>query len=139
MLNKIVATTLLAVSATVFAGASGDSAVIGDSDKIITLAMDTNTWSYAAAAPKGLSKVREFHDMGAAGVQQIDYVVNCTTGKLALASFKVLTAMSSDVGQAAEPTIGSVSYYKPVIQHDMKILENVCGSSMAAVASQQMN
>jgi hypothetical protein len=139
MLKKVTLASALLISTVSYAASQGESAIIKDSDQTITLAMDKNSWSYAAAATKGMSKVREFYDMGAAGVQQLDYVVNCTNGKLALASFKVLTAMSSDIGAATEPSIGSVSFYKPVIQHDLNIVDNVCGSRMASTAAAQIS
>jgi hypothetical protein len=135
MLNKFLFASLLVTTTSVFANDPAQSAIMKDDDK----AMDKQTWLYAAAAPKGLTKVREFHDMGAAGVQQLDYVVNCATGKLALASFKVLTAMNPGTGRATEPSVDSVSFYKPVIQHDINITENVCGSSLASNAKARVN
>ena len=139
MLNKFIAASLLLTTSTVWSGSINESAVMKDDEKTITLAMDKDSWSYAAAAPKGMSKVREFHDMGATGVQQIDYVVNCTNGMLALASFKVLTAMTGDAGAPTAPSIDSVAFYKPVIQHDMRIVENICGSRMASSSTNRMN
>ena len=139
MFKAIIATTVLATTASAFAAGAADSAVIKDNEPIITLAMDQSTWSYVAAAQKGMSKVREFHDMGVAGVQQLDYVVSCTNGKLALASFKVLTAMAPDIGEATEPSIGALSFYQPVIQHDKNIVDNVCGSRMAAATAATLN
>jgi len=41
---------------------------------------------------KGLFNVRELHDMGSSGVQQIDYLVNCTNQTLALTGFAVITS-----------------------------------------------
>lgn len=139
MLNKFLFASLLVTTTSVFANDPAQSAIMKDDDKATVLAMDKQTWLYAAAAPKGLTKVREFHDMGDAGVQQLDYVVNCATGKLALASFKVLTAMNPGAGRATEPNVDSVSFYKPVIQHDINITENVCGSSLASNANARVN
>ena len=139
MFNKVLFVSLLVTTTAVLADEPSQSAIIKDQDKSVTLAMGKNTWSYMAAAPKGLTKVREFYDMGDAGVQQLDYVVNCTTGKLALASFKVLSAMTLNAGRATEPSIESVSFYKPVIQHDINITESVCGSALASNASLRVN
>ncbi len=127
------------MSSSAISASQVDSAVIKDTEQTTTLALNKNSWSYMAAGAKGMSKVREFYDMGDAGVQQLDYVVNSSNGKLALASFKVLTAMSSDMGASTEPSFNSVSFYKPVIQHDMNIVENVCGSRIASTAAAQAN
>lgn len=139
MLSRLFIVSLLAATTVVSAAESVQSAIIKDEDKPQILAMDNKTWSYTAAASQGLTKVREFHDMGDAGVQQLDYVANCTTGKLALASFKVLKAMNSDVGLTPEPGIDSLSFYKPVIQHDINITERVCGGRLASNSSARVN
>ena len=139
MVKSIFAVVLFATSINATAAGLDDSAVIKDNEGFSTLAMGQNTWSYVAASKKGMSKVREFYDMGDAGVQQLDYVVNCTNEKLALASFKVLTTMNTGEGHAAAPSFGSVSFYKPVIQHDMNIVDNVCGSRVASTAAIQTN
>ena len=130
---------MLVTTTAVFADETAQSALIKDSDRSMTLAMEKNSWTYVAAAPKGLTKVREFYDMGEAGVQQLDYVVNCSSGNLALASFKVLTALNLNAGRPSEPSIESVSFYKPVIQHDINITQSVCGSSLASNSSARIN
>ena len=104
-----------------------------DDEKTITLAMDKDSWSYAAAAPKGMSKVREFHDMGATGVQQIDYVVNCSANTMALADFAVMTAQGRLPVAASDATLNTLSFYKPVIEHDQKIAANTCSKQTLAL------
>ena len=79
---------------------------------------------------KDLFNVRELHDMGASGIQQIDYVVNCADQKMALAGFSVINThgqMKTTVPSASNTTI---SFYKPAIDHDQKITTNVCKNLM---------
>jgi hypothetical protein len=75
---------------------------------------------------KGLFNVRELHDMGSSGVQQIDYVVNCSNQTLALAGFAVMTSKGSLTSNAPAATYATLSFYKPVIEHDQRIASNVC-------------
>ena len=77
--------------------------------------------------------------MGDAGVQQIDYVVNCSNRKLSMADFKVLTAMSPQNKQTTERELADLSFYQPVIQHDINIVENVCGGKLAMVKATSVN
>ena len=77
---------------------------------------------------KGLFNVRELHDMGSSGVQQIDYVVNCSNQTLALAGFAVMTSKGSLTSNAPAATSATLSFYKPVIEHDQRIASNVCGN-----------
>ena len=107
------------------------SALIGESEAILPLAVGSGTWSYVAAVSSFIAKVREFHDMGQAGVQQLDYVVDCTDGKLALAAFKVLTQANFSAERIADTSIDKVSFYAPVIQHDLSIVQNVCSRKLA--------
>jgi hypothetical protein len=80
---------------------------------------------------KGVSKIREFHDMGADEVQQIDYVVNCTNNTMAMVDFAVLTPKGRLPSMAAANNMDAVSFYKPVLDHDSKIASSVCGKQLA--------
>jgi hypothetical protein len=77
---------------------------------------------------KGLFNVRELHDMGSSGVQQIDYVVNCSNQMLALAGFAVMTSKGRLTSNAPAATSSTHSFYKPVIEHDQRIASKVCGN-----------
>jgi hypothetical protein len=68
--------------------------------------------------------------MGSSGVQQIDYVVSCADQKLSLVDFKVLTSMSSKSEDASNKNIADLSFYTPVIQHDINIVSKVCSDQM---------
>jgi hypothetical protein len=77
---------------------------------------------------KGLFNVRELHDMGSSGVQQIDYVVNCSNQTLALTGFAVMNSKGRLTSNAPAATSATHSFYKPVIEHDQRIASNVCGN-----------
>ncbi len=129
-MNKF--STLLAclvVSSATFAATSNASSF--DKDPDILLASNDKTWSYAAYSPNGLANVREFHDMGKSGVQQIDYVVNCKSQTMAMSSFQILLGYESKPLVYVSPETQPLSFYKPVIDHDLKIASNACGNQLA--------
>ena len=98
----------------------------------ILLAMNTTTWSYVApSSSQGLTNVREFHDMGASGVQQIDYVVNCANQTMALSGFQILTGPDSKPAGFVTPKTQKLSFYTPAIDHDKKIASNTCNKFVA--------
>ena len=131
---------LLTTASLVVAAPSQPNAVIGDDEPVVMDTVSENTWMVAAAAPTaGFTKVREFHDMGDAGVQQIDYVVNCKSRQLSMASFKILTEMASASNAAQTPAFGELSFYRPVIQHDINIVDNVCGGKLALGTARSFN
>lgn len=102
-----------------------------EKDPDILLASNDRTWSYAGFGSKAMVNVREFHDMGQSGVQQIDYLVNCSNQTMAMVSFQVLKGFDiASVGYLA-PQNQNVSFYKPVIEHDLKIATNVCEKQVA--------
>ncbi len=140
MVKNLVFAAALASTSIAFATNAQNAAVISDKDEIITVTVADNTWAVVATnSTKGLTKLREFHDMGDAGVQQIDYVVNCSNRKLSMADFKVLTAMSPQNKQTTEREVADLSFYQPVIQHDINIVENVCGGKLAMGRATSVN
>ncbi len=140
MVKNLVFAAALASTSIAFATNAQNAAVISDKDEIITVTVADNTWAVVATnSTKGLTKLREFHDMGDAGVQQIDYVVNCNNRKLSMADFKVLTAMSPQNKQTTEREVADLSFYQPVIQHDINIVENVCGGKLAMGKATSVN
>jgi hypothetical protein len=140
MVKNLLFAAALASTSIAFATNAQNAAVISDKDEIITVTVADNTWAVVATnSTKGLTKLREFHDMGDAGVQQIDYVVNCNNRKLSMADFKVLTAMSPQNKQTTEREVADLSFYQPVIQHDINIVENVCGGKLAMGKATSVN
>ena len=119
----------LVVSSVTSAATSNASSF--DKDPDILLASNDKTWSYAAYSPNGLANVREFHDMGKSGVQQIDYVVNCKSQTMAMSSFQLLLGYDSKPLVYVSPETQPLSFYKPVIDHDLKIASNACGNQLA--------
>ena len=98
----------------------------------ILLAMNNTTWSFVApSSSQGLTNVREFHDMGASGVQQIDYVVNCSNQTMAMSSFQILTGPDSKPAGFVAPKTQKLSFYKPAIDHDKQIASNTCIKQVA--------
>lgn len=131
MFNKYALIAGLLFSNVVFAG-NDNAAVMSDKESAFMVASSKDTWSMVAAnTTKGFTKVREFHDMGQSGVQQIDYVVNCADQTLALADFAVITSNGRLPVRAAETSFTNLSFYKPMIDHDRTITNNACDKRVA--------
>ena len=123
MINKILLITALVSSTTVFANSVKSNAVITEKDKVVTLNLAENNWaSIATNSVNGLTKIREYFDMGKAGVQHIDYVANCSSKKLSLAGFKILPSVMAKHDSTTSVNVSNLSFYKPVIQHDTNIV-----------------
>jgi hypothetical protein len=132
MIRNIALIAGLVLSNLAFAAEQNNSAVISDKENAVMIASNKTTWSVVATNnSKGLTKVREFHDMGASGIQQIDYVVNCADQTMALAAFSVLTDKGRLPVRASEPTFADLSFYKPMIDHDKAIANNTCEKRLA--------
>jgi len=122
----------LVLSSMAYAADQNSSAVVSDKEATVMIASAKDTWSVVATNNNmGLTKVREFHDMGDSGVQQIDYVVNCKDQTLALAGFSVLTSKGRLPVRSAEPTFTDLAFYKPMIDHDKNITNNICEKRLA--------
>ena len=129
-MNKLI-TLLACLIISSVASAATSNASSFDKDPDILLASNDKTWSYAAYNANGLANVREFHDMGKSGVQQIDYVVNCTNQTMAMSGFQILVGHDSAPLGDVTPQTQSLSFYKPVIDHDLRIASNACGNQLA--------
>ena len=112
MITKFVLLTSLILTTTAFA--------------TDTAAIHNNLTIAAIDQQKDLFNVRELHDMGSSGVQQIDYVVNCSNQTLALAGFAVVTSKGRLTSNSPAATSATLSFYKPMIEHDQKITSNIC-------------
>ena len=132
MINKILLITALVSSTTVFANNVKSNAVITEKDKVVTLNLAENNWaSIATNSVNGLTKIREYFDMGKAGVQHIDYVANCSSKKLSLAGFKILPSVMAKHDSTTSVNVSNLSFYKPMIEHDRAITNNACDKRMA--------
>ena len=139
MINKILLIAALATSTSVFAINTKSNAVITEKDRVVTLNIAENNWaSIATNSVNGLTKIREYYDMGKAGVQHIDYVANCSSKKLSLAGFKILPSVMAKHDSTTSVNISNLSFYKPVIQHDTNIVEKAC-SPVRSIQSAQLN
>jgi hypothetical protein len=133
MYTKIALIAGIVFSNIAFATESDKRASVSEQDHAVMIATAKDTWSMVAMnSSQGLTKVREFHEMGDSGVQQIDYVVNCSDRTLALASFAVLTSTGRIPASVVEPSFSELSFYKPVISHDQNIANNVCENRVAS-------
>ena len=122
-----------------FAAQADTKAVLSENEPT-QLVEGTNFNWYAVATndTKGINKIREFHDMGPSGVQQIDYVVNCSNNTMAMADFAVLTPQGRMPANISSATVDMLSFYKPVIHHDLKIANSVCGKQLAMLKTNAM-
>jgi len=130
-MNKIFTLLACLVLSSVSSAATSNASPSFDKDPDILLASNDKTWSYAAYNSNGLANVREFHDMGKSGVQQIDYVVNCTNQTMAMSGFQILVGFDSEPLGYVAPKSQPLSFYKPAIDHDLKISSNACGNQLA--------
>lgn len=113
---KLIVLTALALTHAAFAADTGSSMSLASTPNHLTIA--------AINDEKGMFSVRELHDMGTSGVQQIDYVVNCANQTLALAGFAVVNSKARLISNANSSS--TLSFYKPAIEHDQAITSNVC-------------
>jgi hypothetical protein len=130
-MNRLITLLACLVVSSFSHAATGTATSSFDKDPDILLASNDKTWSYAAYKSNGLANVREFHDMGKSGVQQIDYVVNCSNQTMAMSGFQILVGHDSAPLGNKTPITQTLSFYKPVIDHDLKIASNACGNQLA--------
>lgn len=132
--------SLLAVSAAT-AASSNEQAIIGDNEPVALVATAGNSWTVISLEnSKQMSKVRKFFDMGENGVQQIDYVVNCTNKSVALAGFQILKP-TDDVpaGPLAVPSYDDLTFYMPRLDVDRNVANTACDKRLAQAATTQAN
>ena len=118
MISKFVVLTTLTLSNTAFASESIQS-IHQDStqDTLVVFAINEKI---------GTFHVRDSHDMGISGVQQIDYIVNCENKTMALVNFAVQTAKGRLTSNKPEDHSADITFYKPKYEHDQRISNNVC-------------
>ena len=120
---------LISSAATAMTGQSNSELI---HEPTILLAKNHTTWSFVAPTNShGLTKVREFHDMGTSGIQQIDYVVDCTNQIMAMSGFQIFTSPDSKPVGFVAPKTQKLSFYAPAIDHDKQIASNACKKLVA--------
>ena len=141
MFRTLLLVTSLFAANIATAAASYEPAIIGDNEPVILAATAGNSWTVIAMEnSKQMSKVRKFFDMGAVGVQQIDYVVNCVNKSVALAGFQVLK-YSDDLpaGPLAVPSYDDLSFYIPKLDIDRNVADTACDKRLAQAETTQTN
>ena len=136
----LVATSLFAANVAT-AAASDQQATIGDNEPVVLAATKGSSWTVISMEnTKQMSKVRKFFDLGANGVQQIDYVVNCTNKAVALAGFQILRP-SDDVpaGPMAIPSFDDLTFYMPKLEIDRNVANTACDKRLAQAEMTQTN
>lgn len=141
MFRHILVLTALIASNTVMANAIDEQATISDNEPVMLLAASGNSWTVISMeSNREMSKVRKFFDMGASGVQQIDYVVNCSNKSVALAGFSVLKSTeNAPAGPMATPSYDDLSFYTPKLDIDRNVANTACDKRLAMSKSTSTN
>lgn len=133
MFRHILALTIVIASNAALANASDNQATILDNEPVMLVAASTNSWTVISMeSNREMSKVRKFFDMGANGVQQIDYVVNCANKSVALAGFSVLkSSENAPSGPMSVPSYDDLSFYTPKLDIDRNVANTACDKRLA--------
>ncbi len=136
----LVVTGLLAANAS-FAAAYDEQPTLADNEPVMVVGAAGNSWTVISMENSmQMSKVRKFFDMGASGVQQIDYVVNCRDKSVALAGFQVLQSTdNAPSGPMAVPSYDDLSFYLPKLDIDRNVANTACDKRLAQSETIQTN
>jgi hypothetical protein len=136
----LVVTSLLAANAST-AATSDEQATLTDNESVALVAAAGKSWTVISMEnSKQMSNVRKFFDMGANGVQQIDYVVNCSNKSVALAGFQVLkSAANAPSGPMAVSSYDDLSFYMPKLDIDRNVANTACDKRLAQSDTVQTN
>ena len=136
----IAVSSLLVATASIAAGAD-QQATLTDNEPVMMVAAVGNSWTVISMENnKQMSKVRKFFDMGANGVQQIDYVVNCANKSVALAAFQVLKSSgNAPSGPMNVPSFDDLSFYTPKLDIDRNVANTACDKRLAQSETIQTN
>jgi hypothetical protein len=123
------------------AAGADQQATLTDNEPVMMVATSGNSWTVISMEnSKHMSKVRKFFDMGASGVQQIDYVVNCANKSVALAAFQVLKPSENlPSGPMNVPSYDDLSFYKPKLEIDRNVANTACDKRLAQSDTVQTN
>jgi len=136
----LVVTSLLAANAST-AATSDEQVTLTDNESVALVAAAGKSWTVISMEnSKQMSNVRKFFDMGANGVQQIDYVVNCSNKSVALAGFQVLkSAANAPSGPIAVSSYDDLSFYMPKLDIDRNVANTACDKRLAQSDTVQTN
>ena len=141
MFRTLIAVSTLLVASLSMAAGVEQQATMTDNEPVMLVAAAGNTWTIISMEnSKKMSKVRKFFDMGANGVQQIDYVVNCANKSVALAGFQVLKS-SQDLpsGPMNVVSYDDLSFYTPKLDIDRNVANTACDKRLAQADIIQTN
>ena len=135
----LVVTSLFA--ANVATATSVEQTTLIDNEPVMAVAAVGKSWTVISMEnSKQMANVRKFFDMGANGVQQIDYVVNCTNKTVALADFQVLQSSENvPSGPLAVTSYDALSFYKPKLDIDRNVANTACDKRLAQSEAIQTN
>ncbi|CAM8645905.1 hypothetical protein MCEGEM3_02620 [Oxalobacteraceae bacterium] len=136
----LVVTSLFAANAAT-ATTSVEQSTVTNNETVMPVAAAGKSWTVISMEnSKQMSKVRKFFDLGANGVQQIDYVVNCTNKTVALAGFQVLQSSENvPSGPLAVTSYDDLSFYKPKLDIDRNVANSACDKRLAQSETIQTN
>ena len=136
----LVVTSLIAVNAAT-ATTTVEQSTATNNETVMPVAAAGKSWTVISMEnSKQMSKVRKFFDMGATGVQQIDYVVNCTNKTVALAGFQVLQSSENvPSGPLVVNSYDDLSFYKPKLDIDRNVANTACDKRLAQSETIQTN
>jgi hypothetical protein len=135
-----VVTSLLAANLSI-AAATDEVVTLADNEPVMMVAASGNSWTVISMEnSKQMAKVRKFFVMGAIGVQQIDYVVNCKNKSVALAGFQVLkSSENAPSGPMAVQSYDDLSFYTPKLDIDRNVANTACDKRLALAGTIQTN
>ena len=141
MFRTLLAVTSLIAANISTAAPSTDQAALGSNNPVALTATAGNSWTVISMENnKQMSNVRKFFDMGANGVQQIDYVVNCRNKSVALAGFRILQSSENvPSGPMAVVSYDDLSFYTPKLDIDRNVANTACDKRLAQSESVQTN
>jgi hypothetical protein len=133
----LVLTALIASNAVMAAG--NESQTLSDNGSPI--AATPNSWTVISMeSNREMAKVRKFFDLGANGVQQIDYVVNCSNKSVALAAFSILkSSENAPSGPMTVQSYDDLSFYTPKLDIDRNVANTACDKRLAMSNGASMN
>ena len=136
----LVVTSFLAANIAT-AATSDEQATLTNNEPAQMVTAAVNSWTVISMEnSKQMSKVRKFFDLGANGVQQIDYVVNCTNKTVALAGFQILqSSENAPSGPMAVSSYDGLSFYQPKLDIDRNVANTACDKRLAQADTIQTN
>lgn len=141
MFRLILSATALIAANLVVAAPLDEQTTNANGEPVMLMAATSNSWTVISMEnSRGMSNVRKFFDMGASGVQQIDYVVNCANNSVALAGFSILkSSENAPSGPMAVASYDDLSFYSPKLDIDRNVANTACDKRFAMAKGNSTN